>query len=141
MPYYLVALPLVNKRREATWELLQERTSGLSSNFKLEIPELRVGTLDTLMALSDELSKTATVMEGVVNKIRRQVSEFAGSSALAGLKVDGVATDSYVQRFKWDEAKFPVRRPLKDTVEKVTEVVGRIEDDLKVRQPPAHAQL
>lgn len=131
MVYWLVALPLTSKRKEATWELLQERTSGLSSNFKLEVPELRVGTLDTLMALSDELSKTANVMEGVATKIRRQVYEFGGAAAVSGLKVEGLAVESYVQRFKWEEAKFPVRRPLKETVEKVTEVVGRIEDDMK----------
>lgn len=133
MPYWLVALPLTKKRREATWELLQEKASGLGSNYKLEIPELRVGTLDTLMALSDELSKTSNVMEAVVGKIRRQITDFGGAGAAAGLRIDNLSTDQYVQRFKWDEAKFPVRRPLKETVEKVTEVVGRIEDDLKVK--------
>lgn len=131
MPYWLVALPLTSKRKDASWELLQERTTGLSSNFKLDVPELRVGTLDTLMALSDDLTKTSNVMENVATKIRRQVHEFGGAAAVNGLKVEGMAVESYMQRFKWEEAKFPVRRPLKETVEKVTEVVGRIEDDLK----------
>jgi hypothetical protein len=55
MVYWLVALPLAEgaRRKEAVWEALQERTAsmGLSQNSKLEVPELRVGTLDTLMAL------------------------------------------------------------------------------------------
>lgn len=133
MVYWLVSLPVGGRRRETTWELLQEKTSGSSSNYKLDIPELRVGTLDTLMALSDELSKTTAMVEAVVSKIRRQVNDTGGLAAVSGLKVEAVSTDTYVQRFKWDEAKFPARRPLKEAVEKMAEVVSRIEDDLKVR--------
>lgn len=133
MPLWLLGLPLVNKRRDTTWELLQERSAGLSTNAKLEVPELRVGTLDTLMGLSDDLSKTNNVIEAVVTKIRRQVADIGGSIALGSLKVEGLPAEAYVTRFKWDEAKFPTRRPLKETVEKITEIVGRIEDDLKVR--------
>ncbi|KAG2492646.1 hypothetical protein HYH03_009062 [Edaphochlamys debaryana] len=135
MVYWLVALQLPGKRKDAIWELLQEKTSAaaLGSNYKLEIPELRVGTLDSLMALSDELSKTSNMMEAVVNKVKRQVNDAGGAKSLAGLQVEGLSTEAYVHRFKWDEAKFPARRPLKETVEKMTELVSRIEDDLKVK--------
>ncbi len=52
MPYWLVGLPPgKSKRKEAAWELLQEHTNNLSHNSKMEVPELRVGTLDTLMTL------------------------------------------------------------------------------------------
>lgn len=120
--------------QDATWETLQSLTSGasLSSNSRFEIPDLRVGTLDTLMALSDDLSKTSTLMEVVVAKIRRQVSDIGGGVAVGSLKVEGLPAEAYLTRFKWDEAKFPMRRPLKETVEKISEIIGRIEDDLKV---------
>uniref|UniRef100_A0A7S0RL04 V-type proton ATPase subunit C n=1 Tax=Chlamydomonas leiostraca TaxID=1034604 RepID=A0A7S0RL04_9CHLO len=134
MPFWLVGLPLgKNKRKELAWELLQERTAsaGLSTNTKLEIPELRIGTLDTLMQLSDDLAKSNTLIEGVVNKLKRQATETSGDGAV--LKVDGYPADVYLTRFKWDEAKFPIRRPLKETVEKISEIIARIEDDLKVK--------
>ncbi|GLI62901.1 ATP synthase, subunit C [Volvox africanus] len=135
MVYWLVSLQLQNKRKEAIWELLQERTSAsmLCTNFKLDIPELRIGTLDSLMALSDELSKTSNVVEGVIAKVKRQVNEVGGAKALASLTVEGASTDVYVQRFKWDEAKFPTRRLLKEAVDKMAELVSRVEDDLKVK--------
>nr|BCL66125.1 ATP synthase, subunit C [Volvox africanus] len=135
MVYWLVSLQLHNKRREAIWELLQERTSAsmLCTNFKLDVPELRIGTLDSLMALSDELSKTSNMIEGVIAKVRRQISDSGGTKALASLTVEGASTDVYVQRFKWDEAKFPTRRLLKETVDKMAELVSRVEDDLKVK--------
>ncbi len=134
MVYWLVSLQLPGKRKDALWELLQEKTSAaaLGSNYKLDIPELRVGTLDSLMALSDELSKTSNMMEAVVNKVKRQVNDAGGAKSLGSLQVEGLSTEAYVHRFKWDEAKFPARRPLKETVEKMHELVSRVEDDLKV---------
>ena len=77
--YWLVCLPILESE-ERTWTLLQNKTtyeSDLSINFKFAIPELRVGTLDTLMVLSDDLVKVNALVESVVNKIRRQLFEMA----------------------------------------------------------------
>ena len=77
--YWLVCLPIL-ETEERTWTLLQNKTtyeSDYSINFKFAIPELRVGTLDTLMVLSDELVKVNALVESVVNKIRRQLFEMA----------------------------------------------------------------
>lgn len=41
--------------------------------------------------------------------------------------------ESYVQKFRWNEAKYPVRRGLKEIIEGILEEVGAIEDDLKGR--------
>jgi len=136
MVYWLVSLPLLQSRRDRTWEALQEKTSygqQLSSNSKLEVPELRVGTLDTLMALSDDLVKVNTAVEAIVSKIRRTIHDIAGPSAIHSLKVENLPVESYLTRFKWDEPKFPVRRPLKETVEKIGEVMSHIEDELKMK--------
>ena len=132
MPYWLVSLPLANKRKDAVWELLQEKTTNLSHNSKFEIPELRVGTLDTLMQLSDDLAKTNNFIEAVVTKLRRQVHDLGGPLAATSLRVKGVTAEAFITRFKWNEAKFQAKRPLKELVELITESVGKIEDDLKV---------
>ena len=50
--------------------------------FKFEVPSLTVGTLDTLMTLSDDLVKTDSVVESTVRKIERTTAElFGGKSA------------------------------------------------------------
>ena len=136
MVYWLVSLPLQRGRKDATWELLQEKTSygtQLSSNHKLDVPELRVGTLDTLLALSDDLAKASAQVDNVVAKIRRTVGDLGAPGAVRTLKVDNLPVDGYLTRFKWDEPKFPTRRPLKETVEKIGEIVGHLEDELKVK--------
>ncbi|KAF6262753.1 vacuolar H+ ATPase V1 sector, subunit C [Scenedesmus sp. NREL 46B-D3] len=136
MVYWLVSLPLLKGRRDHTWELLQEKTSygqQLSSNAKLEVPELRVGTIDTLLQHSDDLAKMMIGTEVIVSKIRRTITDTAGAGALATLKVENLPVESYLTRFRWDEPKFPLRRPVKETLEKITEIMGHLEDDLKVK--------
>ena len=73
--HWLVSLPLTGSKDD-TWNTLQQLTTynaPLSTNHKFSIPELRVGTLDSLMVLSDDLVKVNSLLESVVNKIRRQV--------------------------------------------------------------------
>ena len=49
------------------------------------------------------------------------------------LTVDGVPTEQYLAEFKWDEAKNPTKRQLRETVEKITENVAKIDDELKMK--------
>lgn len=82
--YWLVSLPLL-ETADRTWNLLQNKTTyetDLSINYRFEIPELRVGTLDSLMVLSDDLVKVNALVESVVNKIRRQLYEMQGLVSL-----------------------------------------------------------
>ena len=76
--YWLASLPLLDDSEERAWTLVQNRTtyeSNLSNNYRFALPELRVGTLDSLMVLSDELVKVNGLVESVVNKVRRQLFE------------------------------------------------------------------
>uniref|UniRef100_A0A453T8Z5 V-type proton ATPase subunit C n=1 Tax=Aegilops tauschii subsp. strangulata TaxID=200361 RepID=A0A453T8Z5_AEGTS len=41
---------------------------------------------------------------------------------------DGVPVDSYLTRFVWDEGKYPVNAPLKETVASIQSQVAKIED-------------
>lgn len=105
-------------------------------NFKFSLPEFRVGTLDTLLALSDDLVKVNASVEGTVNKIRRQLFDLQAAMPAderADVWVEGMTPEGYLQRFAWNEAKYPSRRPLKDTVAAITDTVQKLDDDLKVR--------
>ena len=52
---------------------------------------------------------------------------------MTGLSVDGTPVERYLTAFVWDEAKHPARRPLRDTVDKLMEGVGKLEDELKIK--------
>ncbi|XP_019429674.1 PREDICTED: V-type proton ATPase subunit C-like isoform X2 [Lupinus angustifolius] len=137
--YWVVSLPVQNSSSHSTlWNQLQQQISHHSFDTPLHrfnIPNLRVGTLDSLLSLSDDLAKSNNFMEGVSHKIRRQIEELERVSGgdSGGLTVDGVPVDSYLTRFVWDEAKYPTVSPLKEIVDGIHGQVAKIEDDLKVR--------
>lgn len=89
-----------------------------------------VGTLDSLMTLSDDLGKTDAVMEGIVRRVEKSAVELAGKKATE-LTVGGVPATRYVQQFAWDYAKFPNRRPLKELVSLIASGVAAIDEEMK----------
>ncbi|KAM3381517.1 V-type proton ATPase subunit C [Capsicum galapagoense] len=137
--YWVVSLPVQqNSSTTSLWSRLQESISRHSFDtplYRFNIPNLRVGTLDSLLALSDDLVKSNTFIEGVCSKTRRQIEELERVSGVlsTSLTVDGVPVDSYLTRFAWDEAKYPTMSPLKEIVDGIHTQVAKIEDDLKVR--------
>ena len=145
--YWIVSLPLternhsingqtIQERKDIAFQLLEAKTRGKENgelcareNRKLFVPELKIGTLDSLMALSDDLQKINGQIENVTQKIKRQIQEigehFAKESqqqrrrdnmennnnsnnnneaftAQTILTVDGVPTEEYLTDFKWD---------------------------------------
>ncbi|WCJ40221.1 V-type proton ATPase subunit C [Euphorbia peplus] len=135
--YFIVSLPVQNSA-STLWNRLQDQISKHSFDtplYRFNIPNLRVGTLDSLLSLSDDLLKSNSFIEGVSHKIRRQIEELERVSGVesSGLTVDGVPVDSYLTRFVWDEAKFPTMSPLREIVDSIHSQVAKIEDDLKVR--------
>lgn len=135
--YWVVSLPVQNSA-STLWNRLQDQISKHSFDtplYRFNTPNLRVGTLDSLLSLSDDLLKSNSFIEGVSHKIRRQIEELERVSGVesSALTVDGVPVDSYLTRFVWDEAKYPTMSPLKETVASIHTQVAKIEDDLKVR--------
>jgi V-type H+-transporting ATPase subunit C len=99
--------------------------------FKFEVPSLTVGTLDTLMNLSDDLGKTDQIVESIVRKIEKTTYELSASRASVDLTVGGVPPQRYIQQFAWDSAKYPNRRPLKELVALIAGGATAVEEELK----------
>merc|ERR1712167_241450 len=100
---------------------------------------LRVGTLDALMLLSDEVSKFDNHAETALRRIVRALEETKSSGKL-DLKVhptDGGPTGedpaAYMNAFKWDEAKFPKKGALPDLASSIYNDVCEQDEEVKVR--------
>ena len=61
--------------------MLNEKCGDSASCIRFALPELRVGTLDALLSLSDDLAKMGVLVEAVTAKIRRTLGELAGENA------------------------------------------------------------
>ncbi|KAL0318933.1 UNVERIFIED_CONTAM: V-type proton ATPase subunit C [Sesamum angustifolium] len=119
--YWVASLPVSQgSSASSLWSRLQESISKQAfdtSLYRFNIPNLRVGTLDSLLALSDDLLKANSFIEGVSHKSGDRSRNWRGSRVL----------------FMWDEAKYPTMSPLREIVDGIHVQIAKIEDDLKVR--------
>lgn len=75
--YWLISAP-GDKTCQQTWETMNNLTSkqhSLSVNYKFHIPDLKVGTLDQLVGLSDDLGKLDAYVEQVTRKVATYLGE------------------------------------------------------------------
>ena len=68
--YWLISAP-GDKTCQQTFDKLNQATSKqqLSTNWKFHVPDLKVGTLDQLVGLSDDLGKLDTFVEQITRSL------------------------------------------------------------------------
>ncbi|KAM3852748.1 V-type proton ATPase subunit C 2 isoform 2-T8 [Vipera latastei] len=135
--FWLISAP-GDKTNLLAWDRMNTVTSkaNLSSNSKFAIPDLKVGTLDTLVGLSDELGKLDSFAESVIKKIAQYIGEVLEDSkdkVQENLLANGVDLVSYLTKFEWDMAKYPIKQPLKNISEGLAKQITQIEADMKSR--------
>uniref|UniRef100_A0A8C7NJD0 V-type proton ATPase subunit C n=1 Tax=Oncorhynchus mykiss TaxID=8022 RepID=A0A8C7NJD0_ONCMY len=112
------------------------RNNNLSTNNKFNIPDLKVGTLDVLVGLSDDLAKLDSFIEGVVKKVSQYMADVLEDSrdkVQENLLANGVDLVTYITRFQWDMAKYPIKQSLKNISDIISKQVSQIDNDLKAR--------
>lgn len=98
MSYFVVSISNDGGAPEQAYRKMQSAgacpEAPFAEMFKFEVPSLTVGTLDTLMTLSDELVKTDSVVESTVRKIERTTAELFGGKS-TDLTVGGESCDCF----------------------------------------------
>lgn len=136
--YWLISAP-GDKTCQQTWETMNNLTSkqnSLSVNYKFHIPDLKVGTLDQLVGLSDDLGK----LDGFVEQVTRKVASYLGEvledqrdKLQENLTANNSDLPSYITRFQWDIAKYPTKQSLRNIADIISKQVGQIDADLKTK--------
>ncbi|XP_067099635.1 V-type proton ATPase subunit C 1-B [Osmerus mordax] len=135
--FWLISVPL-DKTSFQSLEKLKNTVAktNLASSFKFPIPELKVGTLDILLGVSDDLSRLDTQAESVMRKTSQcmaQVMDQFSDKVLENALANGVDLVSYVTTFQWDRAKYPTALPLKNLADILSKQVTQVETELKSR--------
>ncbi|OQV13268.1 V-type proton ATPase subunit C [Hypsibius exemplaris] len=135
--YWLISVPGEPTAQQAFDNLNTTTTkASLATNTKFHVPDLKVGTLDQLVSLSDDLHKLDTTTEGIVRKIAAylgDVLEDKKEKLLENLQANGTDLATYLTRFQWDMAKYPVKQSLRGLADIVSKQVYQIEADLKTK--------
>lgn len=136
--YWLISAP-GDKTCQQTWETMNNLTSkhhALSVNYKFHIPDLKVGTLDQLVGLSDDLGKLDAFVEQVTRKVATylgEVLEDQRDKLHENLMANNSDLPSYITRFQWDMAKYPIKQSLRNIADIISKQVGQIDADLKTK--------
>ncbi|XP_059209685.1 V-type proton ATPase subunit C 1-B [Centropristis striata] len=134
---WLISVPL-DKTSLTSVEKLKHTIAktNLASCCKFSIPELKVGILDSLLSVSDDLSRLDTLTESVIKKTHhcmREVMEQSSDKVLENALANGVDLMSYMTKFQWDKAKYPTALPLSSLADIINKEVSQMEMELKSR--------
>lgn len=136
--YWLISAP-GDKTCQQTWENMNNVTSkqnNLCVNYKFHIPDLKVGTLDQLVGLSDDLGKLDSYVETITRKVAGylgEVLEDQRDKLQENLLANNTDLPSYITRFQWDMAKYPIKQSLRNIADIISKQVGQIDADLKTK--------
>ncbi|KAJ0008763.1 hypothetical protein NQD34_016178 [Periophthalmus magnuspinnatus] len=134
---WLISVPL-DKTSSTNVEKLKRTIAktNQASCSKFSIPDLKVGILDSLLSVSDDLSRLDTVTESVIKKTcqcMKEVMEQSNDKMLENTLANGVDLMKYVTRFQWDKAKYSTSLPLSALTEVISKEVTLVETELKSR--------
>ena len=95
---------------------------------------LKVGTLDSLMQLTDDLVKISVNVQNVVHKIERQYLEIAGANPKRLLVNSKFTPEKYFDDFEWDEARYGTTgedKTLASIVACIQGIASKADEELK----------
>lgn len=135
--FFVNAVP-IEGNRDATWRKMQSTAQAFGSISKFEVPsELRVGTLDSLVALSDTLAKDDQFAEQLVKNLGNQLANLLNNvkdRIVESLQVDGRTLQNYLSSFRWDSAKFNVNLKSADALrEDINKKLSEIDTEMKAK--------
>lgn len=120
--------------------LLPEITSKLPQHTRvaeLGIPSFKTGTLDSLIALSEELPKqdaffTATVAK-IVDTLRNLLNNDPTKLAQHVLVNEGSVDDYILRGWKWNDSRYGVQRSLREMVDVLNKEMASIDNVMKAK--------
>lgn len=143
--FWFVSLPVGETNAESLYESVKtplELSKHAVVN-RINIPDLLVGTLDSLITLSDEVVKINSQIDNISKKVERQyVDVITNSKNLSAdnvspsvtqelLKVKDRSIELYLRDFSWDFARYPINRSLSAIVVEIQSTAARVDEELK----------
>merc|ERR1711988_1146643 len=128
MSYWLVSAP-ADPTKDKTAQKCRAACSDIARIETWDLPDLKVGTLDSLMQLSDDLTKVDLQVEGVVHKIERDLADQLESKG--DLTIDSMTPQAYAEKFNWEFGKFQLKSSLREMTEEIQKEVAKLDTTVK----------
>ncbi|KAJ2238470.1 Vacuolar ATP synthase subunit C [Coemansia sp. RSA 1722] len=138
--YWLLSVPAHGDGHVA-WRDLKSRV-GTGDLYDFVLPQFKIGTLDLLVRLSDDLNKFDSAYENTMSKFvdtLRALSGVTNQQLQTMLLVDDKPVDQYIRTFSWNNAKYRADRSLPEIVGQIADQMGVVDGALKTKMTQYNA--
>ncbi|RHZ70497.1 hypothetical protein Glove_271g70 [Diversispora epigaea] len=128
--YWFISVPAEGNKTVVLENLKSKLPSDLAEVDQFIIPEFKIGTLDALVVISDELIKYDQYFESAVMRIvdiLRNLKDDINNN----LVVNDKTVDQYLKTFQWDTMKFRAEKSMQEIAEILNQEVTRIDNTMK----------
>ncbi|KAF1799035.1 hypothetical protein V8B55DRAFT_1387787 [Mucor lusitanicus] len=133
MKYTFISVPALGDKQN-TYLNIKGKLTEYAQVYKMNIPDFKIGTLDALVLLSDDLVKYDTVFEQSVNKLADMLNTLLrGQQANLQdqLLVNDKPIDQYISTFTWNAMKYRTDKSLQETTATLSQEVTAIDNVMK----------
>ncbi|KAI8384153.1 hypothetical protein BD560DRAFT_322349 [Blakeslea trispora] len=133
MKYTFVSVPALGNKQN-TFLNIKGKLSEYAQTYQYSIPEFKIGTLDALVVLSDDLVKHDTVFEQSTNKLADTLNSLLKgqeTNLQDHLLVNDKPIDQYISTFSWNTMKYRTDKSLQETTQTLSQEVTAIDNVMK----------
>lgn len=124
--YLVVSLP--QSIRSQQW-LEQDLNGGKSPLFYFRMPDFQIGTLDSLVQQSEELSKIDLQLGGSISKVVDILNTVKEGKFVK--TVNSYPTVKYVESFQWNASKYRLDKPVPQLVQIISSEAFTLDNDVR----------
>uniref|UniRef100_A0A7S4DKM6 V-type proton ATPase subunit C n=1 Tax=Lotharella globosa TaxID=91324 RepID=A0A7S4DKM6_9EUKA len=130
-PYWLVAFPQEYKgASRAGLTRLEDNVKHYAKVVKFDVPgNLKIGTLDSLMALTESLTKVDSMIQSALGKVSQTLEDLLQKQTELG--VENMTISRYVETFQWSSLKYKTSSSLQMITNGIEADVKKYEADIR----------
>ncbi|OZJ02534.1 hypothetical protein BZG36_04135 [Bifiguratus adelaidae] len=131
--YWFVSVPTSGSKQN-TWQNLKGKLKEAAEVTLYTVPEFKIGTLDALVLISDELAKYDASFESSANKLAdmlRNVSKDPNAGIDKSLVINDRPVDQYIKTFEWNSMKYRTDKSLQEIADILNQEVISIDNFMK----------
>ncbi|KAJ3248103.1 Vacuolar ATP synthase subunit C [Chytriomyces hyalinus] len=137
--YWVLSAP-PNPTKQDTVAKLREKIASKSADLAevlpFNLPDFKVGTLDTLVVLSDDLVKSDATFESVAVKIGDNLRALLNNDVdqwRNNLSVSDKSIDQFLKAFQWNTMKYRTDKSLRELTDLITQEINSIDTLMKTK--------
>lgn len=127
------ATPATSPNSSVDSWLQNELIGGKAFVSDFQLPELKIGSLDSLIVQSEELAKADSQIGSSIGKIVEILTSLneGGSNAYKTVPINNVPVPEYLENFQWMSRKFRLDKSIEELMNLITDESTQLDSDVR----------